>query len=93
MHDYIGLMLRLNLWTYEGGNSNYAEIWKRSWYYIVTPRIWACKFVSRNLRFPSDITTSEINSRSGIYIFFSSKALGIDSITHLELTEIPRYVY
>jgi hypothetical protein len=24
----------------------------------VTPRIWACKFVSRNLRFPRDITTS-----------------------------------
>jgi hypothetical protein len=47
----------------------------------VTPQIWASKFVSRNLRFPRDITTSEINSRSGIYFFFS-KVLGIDSITH-----------
>jgi hypothetical protein len=35
---------------------------------FVTPQIWASKFVSRNLRFPRDVTTSEI-TLAAEYIF------------------------
>jgi hypothetical protein len=49
-----------------------VAVWTVKWHVpteYVTPQIWACKFVSRNLQFQRDITTSEINSRSGLYFF------------------------
>jgi hypothetical protein len=55
----------------------------------ITPRFLCNRTVSRNLRFPRDITTSEISLVADIF-FFSFKNTREQLNYTIELTEIPR---
>jgi hypothetical protein len=75
LHIASPLAIQNNKTTQNQTNNNVKELTYASWLKCatVTPRNLSLEIRKRNLRFPRDITTSEINSRSGIY-FFSSKA-------------------